>query len=1046
MPAGTPLLDDPELGASAPPGSPTEELQPSAPPQPLTPQELQQLLTQLPGGSADLPTEQALRSFRTATAGKIVWAEQMRQVASSAAGGDQLFREAYERQLIMDPEMLTAADGPWTQPQWLPSAPPPEDFDSAAQALMSQIVVIRFDGRVANISVDPSKPCLDLGHRAASRFGDLVFDPQEHTLLGVGQVPSAGLQQGSTVKLTGLVNQPELNGAIGRVWKTKDENEELEVAIPSGVLRLHQDNVVAHNVTVVTRSAAFDLDLAQPFSSCPALRILWLEKVGDSPTAPQKESSRNGVLRKIGWQYVGMSARQQNAVSVGEFRNFLWNLHLDDASFSLIAKRFAPTGNYLHYNEVLFLLGRPHLRCPDVPVDALIYEAVVSILGRRTTAHIDRDLGSEDDGLGMKRACKKHCASYTTSLILQGVIWCSIIYAVLAMLIDGYVDTQMLAPMGIAYFIYLIHLCFCVRLTRALVNATEGIEQVIDKMDRPRYENPCFTWHVQCYHYETRTRTTTDKDGRTQTHTESVRVNTHTASKSGTIPSQDNTLDFIPNTLAAQTQIDTTLDLDLSASDYLAEYHRFCAFHRWDVHQDTSRSEDLPSRVTSCVAIWSQRNMPCWMGSKCYWLANLFAVSFFYRILAQSRMGHQEYVYLKKCFQLCLGIEVASPKAERLNAIRVKEEPDESGGQLWFVLFGASEVSTAPDMNPETLLSVMSFNIRYADAPEREAQNRWIQRRSRVEALIRAQRPALLGFQELQSDQAQQLLEALPSYRAVAYANDSPRAPRSRDFQTAIFYDSSRLKLLDSHAACVSFWPTFCEASASGDHVWLSETPRLEGSRSFGSRGARTLTMARFKAEDLQKTLLAFNTHLDVWNATARIAQAELVREHVESKAQAHPNDAIFLTGDFNCVPGQSPHDILQQQLKDSWHECSRSEDCEGHFFPVTFHAWLGLKATTPLLRVAAYVLLALHECDLLLPTERPRTFGEAVAMLRSVFSQLSFATFSGLDWPDSFGRLHVDWIFFRGAKPRGVFVGDVAEHPASDHFPLVALFQMGIA
>ena len=44
--------------------------------------------------------------------------------------------------------------------------------------------------------------------------------------------------------------------------------------------------------------------------------------------------------------------------------------------------------------------------------------------------------------------------------------------------------------------------------------------------------------------------------------------------------------------------------------------------------------------------------------------------------------------------------------------------------------------------------------------------------------------------------------QALPSYRAVAYANDSPRAPRSRDFQTAIFYDSSRLKLLDSHAAC----------------------------------------------------------------------------------------------------------------------------------------------------------------------------------------------------------------------------------------------------
>jgi hypothetical protein len=53
--------------------------------------------------------------------------------------------------------------------------------------------------------------------------------------------------------------------------------------------------------------------------------------------------------------------------------------------------------------EVLFLLGRSHLRCKEVPIDALIYEAVVSILGRRTTAHIDRDLGAEDRGLGKRK-------------------------------------------------------------------------------------------------------------------------------------------------------------------------------------------------------------------------------------------------------------------------------------------------------------------------------------------------------------------------------------------------------------------------------------------------------------------------------------------------------------------------------------------------------------------------------------------------------------------------------------------------------------------
>ena len=60
------------------------------------------------------------------------------------------------------------------------------------------------------------------------------------------------------------------------------------------------------------------------------------------------------------------------------------------------------------HQEVLFLLGRSHLRCKEVPIDALIYEAVVSILGRRCTAHIDRDLGAEDAGLGKRTGCRSN--------------------------------------------------------------------------------------------------------------------------------------------------------------------------------------------------------------------------------------------------------------------------------------------------------------------------------------------------------------------------------------------------------------------------------------------------------------------------------------------------------------------------------------------------------------------------------------------------------------------------------------------------------------
>jgi len=178
-------------------------------------------------------------------------------------------------------------------------------------------------------------------------------------------------------------------------------------------------------------------------------------------------------------------------------------------------------------------------------------------------------------------------------------------------------------------------------------------------MDQPRHENPHFRWTVQCYHYRTVHYTTTDKDGRTQHHTRQERVNTHHASHSGYIPSADQTPSFLPSTEAQQTQIDTHLDLDFSQSNYHGEYHRFCAFHRRDVHQDQSHTEDLDSRVKSLLAIWVAKSVPCWMNAGCYWLANIFLLSFFFRIVMQSRIGSQEFTYHKKCYSIggaCPGV------------------------------------------------------------------------------------------------------------------------------------------------------------------------------------------------------------------------------------------------------------------------------------------------------------------------------------------------------------------------------------------------------
>jgi len=116
---------------------------------------------------------------------------------------------------------------------------------------------------------------------------------------------------------------------------------------------LHQDNVMPHNVSVVSRSAAFPLMLSDVADVSTVLRVLWLEGRPDkaASNSPKSRASTVGPLKSIGYQYIGMSARKQNLVSLGEFRNFLWNLHLDDSNFSAVSKRFAPTGDYIDYEE-----------------------------------------------------------------------------------------------------------------------------------------------------------------------------------------------------------------------------------------------------------------------------------------------------------------------------------------------------------------------------------------------------------------------------------------------------------------------------------------------------------------------------------------------------------------------------------------------------------------------------------------------------------------------------------------------------------------------
>lgn len=574
-----------------------------------------------------------------------------------------MFREAYERSMLADPENVTINDGPWMQALWMPQGPTPQP--SQASAFLRPVIVTRFDGRTTQISADYSTMTVrGMMDSAGQYFGDVAFDPQKHSVHLVGFPLDMGLEQGALVKISGLIGNEHLNGQVGQIMKK--EGTQFHVAVFGGAYTLNQENVVPYNTVAVARSRGYNIaDIQVTLASVLTMemvpRLLWLEI-----KPPTRAAGADGPLGQIGIQFACMDVDGDNRICAGELRSFLWNLHLDDGAFEQVRKRFAPpgsksSGDYIDLEDLLFILGRPHLLHPEVPIDALIYEGVASILGRRMTAHIDKDLSQEDEGIGCQHACAQHCASYAVSLILQiGTLVCLVIF------ILGNLDAHFLGDpdaentcgyiaLG-AYVVYLVQIGCCVRLTTAFSNATEGLENVMSLMDKPRYEDPHFHWHVQCYHYVTvcYTETTTDSQGNRQTvhKTRQERRNTHSADWRGVIPSTDGTLPFVPQTAAQQTQIDTHLNLDFSRSNYHARFNQWCLMHHRDVHQDRSSSEYLPSRASSCLAVWVSNGMPWWLNRECYWLMNIFLCSTCFRWAAQARLGHQDYTYNKKCYNI----------------------------------------------------------------------------------------------------------------------------------------------------------------------------------------------------------------------------------------------------------------------------------------------------------------------------------------------------------------------------------------------------------
>jgi endonuclease/exonuclease/phosphatase family metal-dependent hydrolase len=141
-----------------------------------------------------------------------------------------------------------------------------------------------------------------------------------------------------------------------------------------------------------------------------------------------------------------------------------------------------------------------------------------------------------------------------------------------------------------------------------------------------------------------------------------------------------------------------------------------------------------------------------------------------------------------------------------------------------------------------------------------------------------------------------------------------------------IFYDSRRLDPLEF------------------DHYWLSDTPEVMGSQTWGGCCPRMVTWVRFLDQRTGRQFYALNTHFEAFDATARANSAALVLARLPA---FDPSLPVVATGDFNepAAAGQTVYDLLVSsgRFVDTWVEAkSRSP------LYATFHGYRPLVPDGP--------------------------------------------------------------------------------------------------
>lgn len=212
-------------------------------------------------------------------------------------------------------------------------------------------------------------------------------------------------------------------------------------------------------------------------------------------------------------------------------------------------------------------------------------------------------------------------------------------------------------------------------------------------------------------------------------------------------------------------------------------------------------------------------------------------------------------------------------------------------------------------------MKLMSFNVRYANADD--GLNGWTYRRDDLYKMIQTEKPLVIGLQECQMNQRNDIVDNCKEYAAIGVGRDDGAG---KGETCSILYHKASVEIVK--------WGSF----------WLSETPDVPGKKGWDANNVRVATWARIKVKENGKEFFYINTHLDHKGPTARSEGMKLIMKKFDELNTA--NLPQLLTADFNTSQDDP---IFTECLKTMQNArlVAPKTDNKG-----TYNGWVGGKTT----------------------------------------------------------------------------------------------------